>query len=113
MHELSIALSIVDIAEEEVRKAGAQQVDRIELDIGNLSGVEIDALEFIWNEAVRSSVLEKAERLINKIPGKAKCMECSEEFEMKQLFDACPRCHQYFNDILQGKELKVKSLTVT
>jgi len=113
MHELSIALSIVDIAEEEVRKAGAHQVERIELDIGSLSGVEIDALEFIWEEAVRASVLEKADRRINRIPGMARCVECDEKFEMKQLFDACPRCQQYFNDIIQGKELKVRSLTVT
>lgn len=113
MHELSIALSIVDIAEEEVKKANASKVEKIELDIGNLSGVEIDALEFIWQEAVRSSVLENSERRINRIRGKAKCMECAEEFEMEQLFDACPKCNQYFNEIIQGKELKVRSLTLT
>ncbi|MEJ2004400.1 MAG: hydrogenase maturation nickel metallochaperone HypA [Cyclobacteriaceae bacterium] len=87
-------------------------MERIELEIGELSGVEIAALEFIWEGAVRKSVLEKAERSINKVPGRARCMECSEEFDMEQLFDACPKCQQYFNDIIQGKELKVKSLTI-
>ena len=112
MHELSIALSIVDIAEEEVRKANASSVDLIELDIGKLSGVEINALEFVWDQAVKETVLEKAERKINRIPGMARCMDCSRQFEMEELFDACPDCQQYFNDIIQGKELRVKSLTI-
>ncbi len=113
MHELTITLSIVNIAEEEVRKASAQKVEEIEMEIGQLSGVEVDSLEFLWEEAVRSSVLESAERKIYHIPGKARCMECDIEFEIEQIFDPCPKCQQYFNDIVAGKELRIKSLTVT
>ena len=112
MHELSIAMSIVEIAREEVTKAGANHVTQIELDVGKLSGVELSSLEFVWDVAVRSTVLESAERKINHIPGIGKCLECAREFEMEQIFDACPECHQYFNDIIQGKELKVRSLTL-
>jgi Zn finger protein HypA/HybF involved in hydrogenase expression len=38
MHELSIALGIVQLAEDEVNKANARQVDTIELEIGAFSG---------------------------------------------------------------------------
>ena len=38
MHELSIAKSIVEIAEAEVKKASAQRVEEIQLDIGRLAG---------------------------------------------------------------------------
>ena len=112
MHEFSIAQSIVAIAEEEVQKAAAKQVSEIELDIGKLSGVEIDSLEFVWDVAVKSSVLKHARHIIHHIPGKAKCLDCDIDFEMEQLFDTCPSCHQYFNDIVQGKELKIRSLTL-
>ncbi len=112
MHELSIVQSIVDIAETEVQKAKAHKVESIELEIGDLAGIEFSALDFAWDVAVRHTVLEQAERHIRRIEGRARCSECGLEFAMQQLFDSCPACGQYFNEILQGKELKVKSLVV-
>jgi hydrogenase nickel incorporation protein HypA/HybF len=113
MHELSIIASIVEIAEEQVRKAGAQQVDNIELEIGELAGVEWVALEFAWDVGVQKTVLEGAEWYLHRIPGQARCAECGEVFDMQELFDPCPRCGSYFNKILKGKELRVKALTVS
>ena len=46
MHELSIVLGIVDIADEQVRKAHARKVDSIDLDVGTLAGIEMEALDF-------------------------------------------------------------------
>ena len=43
MHELSIALGIVKIAEDETAKAKATSVTKIELEIGVLSGIELDS----------------------------------------------------------------------
>ena len=40
MHELSIVMSIIDIAEQQAKKANAVWVDEIELDIGELSGMQ-------------------------------------------------------------------------
>ena len=112
MHEFSIALSIVDIAEKEVRKHNAGRVEAIELDIGKLSGIEPMALEFAWEHAVVDTVLEKAERKINYIRGKAICESCGREFEVNHIYDECPACHSYEKEFLSGKELIVKSLTL-
>ena len=49
MHELSIAMGIVRIAENEIAKVNAQKVEQIELEIGTLAGIEIDALDFVWS----------------------------------------------------------------
>ena len=62
MHELSIVMGIIKIAEVEAEKAGAKNVDLIELEIGNLAGVEIEALDFAWTEAVKHTILENAKR---------------------------------------------------
>ena len=113
MHELSIIHSIVEIAEEQVRSRSAQQVDEIELEIGELAGVEWSALDFAWDVGVKHSVLEKAHRVIHKINGQAQCVECDTAFEMNSLFDKCPNCQSYFNNILKGKELRVKALTIS
>lgn len=113
MHELSIALGIVKIAEDEHRKANANKVDTIELEIGTLSGVELDSLDFAWPMAVKDTVLEHAEKKIDVIEGRAKCLECETEFPMQRIFDSCPVCDSYFKDIIRGTELRVKALEVS
>ncbi len=113
MHELSIALGIVKIAEDETVKANAKKVTKIELEIGVLSGVELDSLNFVWESAIKDSVLERAEKEILVVAGKGKCLDCATEFNMEFIYDACPNCKSNFKYILQGKELKVKSLEVS
>jgi hydrogenase nickel incorporation protein HypA/HybF len=112
MHELSIIYNIIEIAEEHLKKSGASAISGIELEIGNLAGVEWQALDFAWDVGVQQSVLENAERQIKKVKGKARCLECETVFEVQNLFDSCPNCHSFFNEILQGKELNVRALTL-
>jgi hydrogenase nickel incorporation protein HypA/HybF len=112
MHELSIALGIVKIAEDETKKAAAKTVTKITLEIGVLAGIEIDALNFVWEAAVENTVLEKAQKTIQLIDGKGKCIDCDTLFKMDTIYDCCPNCGSNFKGILQGKELKVKTLEV-
>ncbi|WP_372792751.1 hydrogenase maturation nickel metallochaperone HypA [Lutibacter sp.] len=112
MHELSIALGIVKIAEDETAKAKAKKVTKIELEIGVLAGVEIDSLNFVWSSAVQDTVLENAEKEILIIEGKGKCIDCDTEFEMDNIYDCCPECGSNFKGILKGKELRVKAIEV-
>lgn len=113
MHELSIALGIVKIAEEEIVKANAKKVDLIELEIGTLAGIEFDSLEFVWPAAVKDTVLEHAKKKIIIIEAKGKCLDCDTIFELKNVFDPCPVCNSFLKGILEGKELRVKSLEVS
>ena len=113
MHELSIAMGIVDIAEKETAKAKANKVDIIELEIGTLAGIEFDALEFVWPSAVKNTVLEKATKKIKVIHGEAKCSDCDTIFKLDNIYDACPNCKGYLKGIIKGKELLVKSLEVS
>jgi hydrogenase nickel incorporation protein HypA/HybF len=113
MHELSIVLGVVDIANQEFAKANASRVESIELEIGRMAGVEPMALEFAWPEATRNTILEHAERKIDYIPGKAKCLECGTVFDVANIYDECPACQSYFKDVFQGRELRVKALIVS
>jgi len=112
MHELSIAMGIVDLAEKEAKKAGAQSIKKIELEIGKLSGIEIEALNFAWPMATKGTMLEKSKVEILQPEGRARCAECGHEFAVKNLFDSCPRCNSYFKNIYQGKELRIKALVI-
>lgn len=113
MHELSIVMSIVEIAEEQVKKNHASKVETIELEIGTMAGVEWEALDFAWSAAVKHTVLEDAEREIHHIKAKARCMECGLEFNVTERFQPCPVCRDFLTEFVQGKELRVKSLTVS
>lgn len=112
MHELSIVLGIVDLAEQQLAKNGGKQIHEIELEIGYLAGVSWDALEFAWQEGVKGTVLEQSERKLNKIKGQGVCLDCDREFEVKQQGTTCPHCGSYLIHIEKGKELRVVSLLV-
>lgn len=109
MHELSIVMSIIKLAAEQ---ADADMIEEIELDIGCLSGIDMDSFDFAWKQAIKQTVLENATRIVNRIPGKAHCLECGCYFDMQKLYDCCPECDNYFTEIISGKELKLRSLVV-
>jgi hydrogenase nickel incorporation protein HypA/HybF len=112
MHELSIALGIVKIAEEEMAKAGSKQIEAIELEIGTLAGIEFESLDFVWPMAVKNTVLENAEIKIEIIQARAKCIDCDTIYPIENIYDACTGCGSFFKALLQGKELRVKSLDI-
>ncbi len=112
MHEMSIVLSIIDIAEKEASKANAETIAEIELDIGTLSGIEIEALKFAFKSMKAKSILKNANLQINTIQAEAICEKCSKEFNANDVFTLCPGCNSYETKIIKGKEMRVKSLLV-
>lgn len=113
MHELSIVMSIIKIAEDEAIKNNASGIEEIELDIGELSGIEMTAFDFAWEQAIKSTLLEGSKRSINRIAGEGRCTDCNSVFLMQQQYEPCPACGQYLIKTEKGKELRVKSLVLT
>ncbi len=113
MHELSIVLSIVDIATAEMEKAGGQSILEIELDMGCLSSIEMNAFEFAWMQGIKETALEHVVKKVNRIEGRARCLDCSNGFALQHFYDACPACGSHRMHILQGKELSVKTMVLS
>ena len=113
MHELSIAIGIVNIADKECKKSGMKKVELIELEIGTLSGVQLDSLDYVWHAAVKDTILENSERKIHQIQAQAICLECELTYSLDHIYDSCPICNSYFRNIIKGQELRVKSLEVS
>lgn len=113
MHELSIAMNIVEIAEENASREGIGHIDEIILEIGTLSGVVLEALELAMESACKNSVLENAKVTIELITARARCNNCDNTFDTDDIFSPCPECHHPFSTIIKGKELRVKSLKVS
>ncbi len=112
MHELTLVLNIIDIVQEEALRAQAPEIQAIDLEIGKLSAVEPEAFAFAWQQGIKSTLLENASMNIIYVAGKARCLECGNEFAVEALYDACPTCKSYLADIIEGNELRIKSITV-
>jgi len=110
MHELSIATEIISIAEQSARQARCQKINEMELEIGTISGIEVEALETALSIVSRGTMLEKAKIVIHRIQGKARCEECGHEFALDLPFMPCPLCQSVHVVILQGKESHIKTL---
>ncbi len=110
MHELSIAVNIVELVEEAARSQQAENVSKVVLEIGTLSGIEFDALTFAMTEAVKGSLLQKAEIVYDIIQAVGVCEECCHEFPTDDYFTVCPVCNSMHTSFIKGKELKIKSI---
>jgi len=112
MHEFSIAMSIIEIAENEAKKVSANSITELVLDIGTQAGIEFYALDTALEMAVKETMLENAKIQVNKIQAKARCTECNNEFEIENIFDPCPECQGIYHELICGKEMQIKSLVV-
>jgi hydrogenase nickel incorporation protein HypA/HybF len=111
MHELSIAMSIVDLACEEAEARGAPGVEVVHLKLGPLSGVVKEALLFSYEIACQETLLEGSKLLIEEIPIIVNCPACHERRRVRSIQSlCCAECGTPTPDILEGRELLVTAL---
>ena len=111
MHELSIAMSLVELATEEAERRGASRVNALHLRIGPLSGVVGDALRFSFEMAAEGTEIAGAALVIDETPIVAYCARCGVEREIPsaQLL-CCPECGAGTPNVIRGAELELFAL---
>ncbi|MGO9084543.1 MAG: hydrogenase maturation nickel metallochaperone HypA [Candidatus Sulfotelmatobacter sp.] len=113
MHELSIAMGIVDAALEESSQRGGLQVSAVHFRLGALSGVVKDALMFSYEMACQDTALQGSRLIVEDVPVVVFCPKCQQRRTLDSIqWFACPECGAPTRDILQGKELEVFALEV-
>ncbi len=113
MHELSIAYSLVESAGEAARQAGAKQVNVVHLRLGKLSGVVKDSLQFGYDIAVKGTLLEGSQLLIEELPVVIFCESCQREVALEGIQNfRCPQCGTPSREVRQGKELEIRSMEI-
>jgi hydrogenase nickel incorporation protein HypA/HybF len=112
MHEMSIAMNIIELASEAARKEEARWISSIELEVGTLAGVMIESLEFCFEAAARDTLAEGAELKIVSIPAQGRCYDCDTIATLTSLTSQCPDCGASLLHITDGKELKIKAITI-
>ncbi len=111
MHELSIALSIIEGVEEEIARREGAKVAAVYLKLGPLSGVVKDALLFSYEVACEGTPLEGSRLEIEEIPVILYCSVCRQErpaVSIQRL--CCAVCDAPSADVRRGSELEVFAL---
>jgi hydrogenase nickel incorporation protein HypA/HybF len=111
MHELSVAMSLVEMASAAAAQAGVERVTRVHLQLGALAGVVRGALEFSFEIAAEGTPLAGAELLIEELPVKVDCEQCGCVSELASIQQfRCPRCGAPTSRVVQGRELQLIAL---
>lgn len=109
MHELSITQGIIEICE---KCAAGRRVLSLEVEIGALSSVVAEAVEFCFDACSAGTLLEGARLNIVRMPGRGQCDECSAGFTISSMPAACPDCNSYRITIVSGDEMRVREIEV-
>jgi hydrogenase nickel incorporation protein HypA/HybF len=113
MHELSIALSMVEMATDEAARRGGAQVHAVHLKLGPLAGVVKDALLFSYDVACEGTPLEGSRLIIEEVPVIVYCSTCGTSTELSSIQRfCCAACGSPTPDVLQGRELQVVALEI-
>lgn len=112
MHELGLMENIVATVQACACENGAEKVLKVILEVGSLSGVVLESLEFCFGICVQGTLLEGAVLEIVRTPARGKCRKCAHEFDLVTCKFSCPRCQQSDWQLLSGRELVIKALEV-
>jgi len=111
MHEMGIAMQIVEIAAASIPAdlAGAR-VETVNLKVGKLSAIVPDSLRFCFEAVAKDTALEGARLHITEIPVRAACNDCRSEWTIEQPAFKCPSCGSGDITLLTGRELDIESI---
>ena len=112
MHELGITRSIVEIAETAARAHGATRVRSVTVEIGALSGVIAEAVEFCFEACSAGTLLDGSRLVVVAVPGRGRCDACGAEAAIDPYTFACPACGALGLTRLAGEELRVLDVEI-
>ena len=112
MHELSIATALLDQLEDELAKRPGSKFTKVGLRIGDLAGVDRDALTFGFEAMVKDSHWDPLALEIETVRRRQRCPACAREFEAEHWATACEACGNPVTQTIAGEELQIAYIEV-
>lgn len=112
MHEMSLAESMLQIIEDNARNNGYARVKTVWLEIGQLAGVEIEAMKFCFDAVTHNSLAAGARLEIITPEGEGHCPGCNKTVKLAERYDPCPECGTCPVEVTRGTELRIRELEV-
>lgn len=112
MHELSLAMNMVAIAQEEGERLGSP-VRAVHVRLGPMSGVIKDQLVTSFEVACRDTPLAGSRLVIEETPLVVYCPKCKVERSLNSPQSLrCPVCNARTPEIIAGRELQIVGLEI-
>jgi hydrogenase nickel incorporation protein HypA/HybF len=112
MHELGIATSILECVQAEAQRHPDGRITKVGVKIGELSGVDRDALQFGFEVLVKDTEWEPLVLDLEYIPRVQRCSKCAYEFRMADFDPHCPLCGESSTQCISGEELDIAYMEV-
>jgi hydrogenase nickel incorporation protein HypA/HybF len=114
MHELSIAISMIDQIVEESESRGGLAVEIVHMRLGIFAGVDKASLLFAYELACEGTPLQGSRLVIETVPLVVFCPICRQQKAPPSVYEiCCPECLSPTPEIVSGRELEVASLEVS
>lgn len=110
MHELGILSSLVHTIEGIVQEEGLTEVEKVVIEVGELSGIVPRYIEQCYPAAVYKTFMEKTELELVAVPGIVKCRDCGLVFNAAANYLRCPDCGGQKLEILEGNDMIVREI---
>jgi len=110
MHEIAMVEDVFRIITGVAAENHISRIDRVNVVIGEYLQVKPSLFEFAFEAVREGTVASHAVLNITMQPVELKCEECGKLFLLKELEYSCPFCGSGQLDIVNGKELYIKSI---
>lgn len=110
MHELGIVYEVIKIVDAFVIENRIEYVDKIVLEVGQLSQAIPRFIEECYPAAVNETPYENTHLEIITIPANGKCKTCANIFNIVELRKICPKCGNSDFVLISGQEFNIKEI---
>ena len=109
MHELGIVFHIIRTVEDVAKENHVARIQRVTLQLGEVSGVVESYLQDCWKwAAAKSEILPGAALTVEQIPAITLCEDCGQQYPTVPHGRTCPHCQSPHTHLLQGNEMMIK-----
>jgi len=112
MHELALMACMMEIILGEARSQGFSKVSKVVLEIGEMAGVEPEAMRFAFDVSSCGTLAAGAELAIEQPEGLVQCLDCLRTAPVRKVLGCCPHCAGTRLEVVAGKEMRLKFLEV-
>lgn len=112
MHEYSITQSLLSLALEKANEAKASKITKINVVLGELSGVVVECVQFYFDFLSKDTIASGASLSFERTPTKLRCRNCDVVFLPGNYNWSCPDCQEASIEIVSGRECYMESIEV-
>jgi hydrogenase nickel incorporation protein HypA/HybF len=112
VHELAVTQSLLNTVLDEAKTAKAKRVTKINMVVGELSGVVSDCVQFYFDIMKKDTTAQEATIDFKPVPAQLKCRDCGTDFHPEDNLWVCPNCSSYNMEIMGGRDCYIESIEV-